>query len=221
MKKLIVLLSVVVLLTTGCSVTKLDDSNISKNIKILLSEKVNLHNVHFDGYKYYVPKGLKFINKEEYNALLADSRGNKYYLYVDAISYYHDVENSYKIVEDAHYSKKLDYNKKTGYIQINEIDDKYFIQFVYNYSKIEALVDEKDLTEAVNNMCYILRTIKFNDIILESLIGDNILSYKEENFSLFKSDNSKEDFLDVVSKYEEDAYKEDLEDEKIDLDEEQ
>lgn len=220
MKKLIVLLSIVVLLTTGCSVTKLDDSNISKNIKILLSEKVNLHNVYFDGYKYYVPNGLKFINKEEYNALLADARGNKYYLYVDAISYYHDVANSYKVVENAHFSKKLDYNKKTGYIQINEVDDKYFIQFVYNYSKMEAIVSEKDLAETVNNMCYILRTIKFNDVVLESLIGDNILSYKEENFSLFKSDNSEEDFLDVVSKYEEDAYNEDLEDEKIDLDEE-
>ena len=221
MKRLIVLLSIVVLLATGCSVTKLDNSNISKNIKILLSEKVKLHNVHFEGYSYYVPKGLKFINKEEYNALLADFRGNKYYLYVDAISYYHKVENTYKEDEDAHFSKRLDYNKKNGYIQINEIEDKYFVQFVYNYSKIEAFVNKNDLTDAINNMCYILRTIKFNDTILESLIGENILSYKEENFSLFKTETSKDNFLDVVSKYEDDAYKEDLEDEKIDLDEDE
>ena len=220
MKKLIVLLSIVVLLTTGCSVTKLDNSNISKNIKILLSEKVDLHNVHFEGYSYYVPRGLKFINKEEYNALLTDAMGNRYYLYVDAISYYHEVKNTYKVDNDAHFSKKLDYNKKNGYIQINEIEDKYFVQFVYNYSKIEAFVEKKDLTNAVNNMCYILRTIKFNDVVLESLIGENILSYKEENFSLFKTESSKENFLDVVSKYEDDAYKEDLEDEKIELDEE-
>lgn len=221
MKRLIVLLSIVVLLATGCSVTKLDNSNISKNIKILLSEKVKIHNVHFEGYSYYVPKGLKFINKEEYNALLADFRGNKYYLYVDAISYYHKVENTYKEDEDAHFSKRLDYNKKNGYIQINEIEDKYFVQFVYNYSKIEAFVNKNDLTDAINNMCYILRTIKFNDTILESLIGENILSYKEENFSLFKAETSKDSFLDVVSKYEDDAYKEDLEDEKIDLDEDE
>jgi len=220
MKKLIVLLSIVVLLTTGCSITKLDNSNISENIKILLSEKVDVHNVHFDGYSYYVPRGLKFVNKEEYNALLTDAKNNKYYLYVDAISYYHDVENDYKVDNDAHFSKLLDYNKKNGYIQINEIEDLYFVQFVYNYSKIEAFVNKDDLTDAVNNMCYILRTIKFNDVVLESLIGDNILSYKEENFSLFKEEASKEDFLDVVSKYEEDAYNEDLEDEKIDIDEE-
>ena len=220
MKKLIVLLSIVVLLATGCSVKKLDNTNISENIKILLSEKVNLHNVYFDGYKYYVPKGLKFINKEEYNALLADSRGNKYYLYVDAISYYHEVLNDYKVNKDSHFSKKIDYNKKTGYIQIDEMNDKYFIQFVFNYSKMEALVEKRDLTEVVNNMCYILRTIKFNDVVLESLIGDNILNYKEENFTLFEAESSTEDFLDVVSKYEEDAYNEDMEDEKIKLDKE-
>lgn len=220
MKKLIVLLSMIILFTTGCSITKLDDTNISKNIKNLLSDNVDLHNVYFDGYKYYVPKGMKFINKEEYNALLADVYGNKYYLYVDAISYYHDVENTYKVNKDSHFSKLLDYNKKNGYIQIDEVNNKYFIQFVYNYSKIEAYVDKKNLTDAVNNMCYILRTIKFNDVVLESLIGDNILNYKEENFALFEAETSKEDFLDVVSKYEQDAYNEDLEDEKIVLDEE-
>ena len=89
MKKLIVLLSIILVATTGCSIKKLDNSDIGKNIKTLLSEKVNLHNVYFDGYKYYVPKGLKFVNKEEYNALLTDRKENKYYLYVDVISYYH------------------------------------------------------------------------------------------------------------------------------------
>ena len=64
------------------------------------------------------------------------------------------------------------------------------------------------------------KTIKFNDVVLESLIGDNILNYKEENFALFEAETSKEDFLDVVSEYEQDAYNEDLEDEKIVLDEE-
>ena len=221
MKKIIVLLSIVVLLVSGCSAYRLDSTDLGNNIKILLSEKVDIYNVYFDGYKYYVPKGIKLINKDEYNAIFLDKSNNKYYLYVDAISYYHKVENTYKEDEDAHFSKRLDYNKKNGYIQINEIEDMYFVQFVYNYSKIEAFVNKNDLTDAINNMCYILRTIKFNDTILESLIGENILSYKEENFSLFKAETSKDSFLDVVSKYEDDAYKEDLEDEKIDLDEDE
>lgn len=215
MKKLIVLLSIILVATTGCSIKKLDNSDIGKNIKTLLSEKVNLHNVYFDGYKYYVPKGLKFVNKEEYNALLTDRKENEYYLYVDVISYYHKVKNTYEEDDKAHYSKLLNYNKKNGYIQINEYQDKYFIQFVFNYAKIEAFVQKRDLTDSINNICYILRSIKYNDKILESLIGDNILSYQEENYSLFDT-KVEDDFLDVVEKYNP-GYNKDLEDEKIQL----
>lgn len=218
MKRIIVLLSIVMLFVTGCSVTRLDDTNLSQNMKTLLSKKVNLYNVFYDGYKYYLPKGVSFVEKEDFNALLKDRNNNKYYLYVDAISYYHKVENDYEVNHDAHFSKKLDYNKKTGYIQIDEIDSKYFVQFVFNYVKMEAYVEKKDLTDVVNNMCYILRSVKFNDAILESLIGENILDYKEENYTLFKADSSKESFLDVVEREETDRYKKDIEDEKIDLD---
>lgn len=218
MKRIIVLLSIVMLFMTGCSVFLLDDTDISKNMKILLSKKVNMYNVFYEGYKYYLPKGVSFVTKDEYNALLRDKNNNKYYLYVDLISYYHKTLNDYEIAKDAHFSKRLDYNKKNGYIQVDEVDDKYFIQFVFNYVKMEAYVSKRDLTETVNNMCYILRSVKFNDKVLESLIGDNILDYKEENYTLFKADSSKESFLDVVEREETDLYKKDIEDEKIDLD---
>ena len=218
MKRIIVLLSIVMIFMTGCSVTKLDSSNISKNMKILLSKKVKLYNVFYDGYKYYLPKGVSFVNKEDYNAILKDTNNNKYYLYVDAISYYHKVKNDYEINKNAHYSKKLNYNKKNGYIQIDEINSKFFVQFVFNYVKIEAYVDKNVLTDVINNMCYILRSVEFNDKVLESLIGDNILDYKEENYTLFKNNPSKESFLDVVEREETSRYKKDIEDEKIDLD---
>ena len=218
MKRLIVLLSIMVLFITGCSITKLDNVNLSKNIKILLSENSKIYNVYYEGYKYYIPKGVSFIEKEDYNAILKDENNNKYYLYVDAISYYHKVKNNYEISYDSHFSKKLNYNKKTGYIQVDEINSKYFVQFVYNYVKMETLIPKKDLNDAVINMCSILRTVKFNDKILESLIGENKLDYKEEDYSLFKADSSKESFLDVVEREETDLYKKDVEDEKIDLD---
>lgn len=218
MKRLIVLLSIVTLFVTGCSVSKLDSNDIGKNMKTLLSKNVRIYNVFYEGYKYYLPKGISFVDKEEYNAVLKDENNNIYYLYVDAISYYHKVKNDYEENDKSHYSRKINYNKKTGYIQIDEVDSKYFIQFVYNYAKFEAYVDKKDLVPVINNMCSILRTIKFNDAVLESLIGENALDYKEEEYTLFKADSSKESFLDVVEREETDLYKKDLEDEKIELD---
>ena len=220
MKKIIVLLSIVVLFLSGCTVYKLDSTDLGKNIKILLSEDVNIYNVYFDGYKYYVPKGMGLTNKEEYNATFLDKSGNKYYLYVDAISYYHKAENTYMVNDKIHYSNKLEYNDKTGYINIEKIDDKYFVQFMFNYAKMEAYVPEEDLTTVVNNMCLVLRTVTFNDDVLESLIGDNVLSYQEENFTLFDTESSNEDFLEVVQDSESTSEKSDFEtDEEIELDE--
>ena len=218
MKKLIVLLSIVVVLFTGCSVVKTEYQDIEENIDSLMSKKTVLYNVFYDGYKYYLPKGVRFLNRDEYNAILKDKMNNRYYLYVDVISYYHKIENNYEEKKNVYFSKKIVNNKKTGYLQIEEIDSKYFIQFVYNYVKMEAYVEKVDLRDTLVNMCSILRTVRFNNAILESLIGENILDYKEEDYTLFKADSSKEDFLDVVEREETDLYKKDIEDEKIDLD---
>ena len=221
MKKLVVLLSAVLLLMTGCTVTTLSNVDIGSNVKTLLTDKAKLYNVYYEGYKYYVPKGLQIVNKEDYNASFIDRYGNKYFLYVDAISYFHKVENIYEENEDSHYSRKLKYNKKDGYIQIDkQKDGNYLINFMFNYAKMEAYVPEDNLIYVVNNMCYVLRSITFNDVVLESLIGENKLSYKEENFTLFDTNTSTAAFLDeVVSKYDQ-KYKESKDEEKIDLDDE-
>ena len=218
MKRLVILLSMVMLFITGCSVTKLDDTDIGKNMKTLLSQDNKLYNVHYSGYKYYLPKGISFVDKDDYNSVLSDSHGNKYYMFVDAISYYYKVENTYKVNSDSHYSKIINYNDKSGYIQIDEVKNKYFVQYVFNFVKIEAYVDKNELTSCINNMSYILRSVKFNRTIVESLVGENVSEYDEENFSLFKADVSSESFLDVVERTETDAYRKDLEDEKIELD---
>ena len=216
MKRLFILLSITFLLT-GCSVSRLYPDHIDDSLKILLGEKSSVYNTYYEGYKYYLPKGIRIMNKEDYNALLKDSHGNRYYLYVDVISYFYKSVNDYVVSEDSYYSKKLNFNKKTGYLQIDRIDSKYFIQYVFNYVKIEAYVDKKDLDESIWYMSSILGTIKFNDTILESLIGENALDYKEEDYTLFKADSSKESFLDVVEREETDKYKKDIEDEKIEL----
>jgi hypothetical protein len=220
MRKIVILLSIIVLLVTGCKAYKLDDNNITKNIDTLMSEKTNLYNVQYGGYKYYLPYGVSFINKEDYNALLSDMHGNIYYLYVDAISYYHKTKNDYEVNEASHYSQYLNYRGRTGFIQIDEYaeEDCYFIQFVYNYVKIESYVPKRDLTDSINYMCYILRSVKFNDSVLESLIGENVLNYKEEDYTLFKADSSKETYMEIVKRNENEDYSKFIEDEKIDID---
>ena len=187
------------LLVSGCSVQTLSTTSFEDNISMILSEDTTLANVNFDGYQYYVPDGMRFVNKDDYNALLQDKYANRYYLYVDAIGYFHDTKNTYKINKDAYYSKKLNYNKKNGYIEINEIGDEYFVEMVFNYCKIEAYIPKKYLIPVINNMSYILQSVDFHDKILESLIGENVLNYKEESFNIFES---KEDTDDSVLKYE-------------------
>ena len=218
MKKIIVLLSICILFVTGCQIVKLDSSDIEQNLDVLLSKKVNYYNVYSNGYKYYLPKGITFLDKDDYNAILKDNNNNKYYLYVDVISYYHKIENDYQENKESHYSKKLNYNKKDGYIQVDKVDLKYFVQFVFNYAKMEAYVNKDDLIDSIQYMSSILSSVKYNRKVLESIIGEKILDYKEENYTLFKADSSKESFLDVVEREETERYKKDLEDEKIDLD---
>ena len=218
MKKLLILLSISVLFITGCSVTRLDSNDLLKNADNLLSVKVSMYNEFYEGYKYYLPKTLKFIDKDEYNAILQDRNNNRYYLYIDAISYYHKIKNDYEEKDGSYISKRLDYRKKTGYLQIDEVDSKYFVQYVFHYGKMEAYVSHDELVDVITNMSCVLRSVKFNNEVLASLIGENVLDYKEEDYSLFKADSSKENFLDVVEREETDLYKKDLEDEKIDLD---
>ena len=193
MKKRIILLSIMLLLVSGCSTQRLSDTSFQDNISMILSKDTTLANVNFEGYKYYVPNGMRFVTKEDYNAIFRDRYNNQYYLYVDAIGYYHKTKNTYKVDKNAYYSKKLNYNKKNGYIEINKVDDQYFIEMVFNYSKMEVYVPSQYLVRAVDNICYILQSVQFNDKVLESLIGENVLNYKEESFNIFESKTDTDD----------------------------
>lgn len=199
MKKIIVLL-LTVFLVTGCSITIIDNSSIDKIVDNVLKDKITLNNVTLQGYKYYLPKGVTLKNKTENNSILYYKQ-NKIYLYIDLVSYYHKVDNEYKINEDGYYSRSININEKKGYLEINRIDDKYFIEFMYNYAKIEAYVEEQYLNETILDMAYILSSIKYNDIIIESLVGDNKLNYTEENYNIFESRRTDRNFLDYLEEY--------------------
>lgn len=215
--KILLLVLFISLFASGCSNTTLDKLDYKENIDTILSNKNYTYNVNFNGYKYYIPRGLVFIDKDEYNSIIRDERGNIYYLYVDSISYYNKINIDYDENNKLYYSKNLNYNKIDGYIQIDKISDKYLIQYMFNYAKVEAYVSKNDLVFTINNMSYLLNSIKYNRKVLGSLVGDNKLSYKEKDYTLFKRNSNRENFLDVVYKNEDKAYKKAVDEERIKL----
>ena len=186
MKKLFLILALIILFT-GCDVKKITDKDINDVINNTLNNKVKGSNNNFKGFKYYIPRGFVLENKKGNNFVLL-SNGERYYLYVDMVSYYYKVKNTYKVDEDAFLSSKLTNNKKSGYVEVNKEKDKYFVEMMYNYAKIESYVEEDDLKETLNNMAYILSSIKYNDDIVVTLIGDEKYNLSsDENYSIFKT----------------------------------
>ena len=204
MKKKLLILAILLLTLTGC--TKLNTLSLDSLTDTLLSKDVNLTNNVFDGYKYYLPKGLKLISKDEYNAILKDEYNNTYYFYIDVISYYNKEEVDYKVNDKAYFSKKLNYNNKNGYLEITKIEntDVYFVEYMYNYGKIEAFVKENEIKSAIINMSNILSSLKFNRTVLETLIGNKVLDYKEDTYDVMKPKGStatKDTYLEYEEKY--------------------
>ena len=185
MKKLIICL--MILLVSGCTVVRIDTKSLDNTIAVVLSKNNKLHNRIGKGYKYYIPRGVNYIDTNEYNDKLY-SDGNYYYLYIDAISYYYGKELDYEVNHNAYYSKKLDYNGHQGYVEINQqTSGKYLIEFMYNYAKIEALVDKDDIEKVILNSSYILSTIKFNNNVIKLMLDDDFFVNKEEKYDIFST----------------------------------
>lgn len=202
MKKLI-LLSLLFLLC-GCSIVRIDTSNIDNIIGVVLSKNNNLYNQIGKGYKYYIPRGVSYMDTNDYNDVLY-SDGNYYYLYIDVVSYYYNVVKEYEKDENAYYSQPIEVNGKKGYLEINEQDNgRYFIEFMYNYSKMEAEVDYDDINNVILNMSYMLSTIKFNDNVIKVILDDDFL-VSEEKYDIFTSKKESNDFLKLEDEPEDEV----------------
>lgn len=191
MKKIVLLL--LAFLLSGCTITRIDTDNIGDTIDTVLAKDNNLFNQVGKGYKYYIPRGVSYVDTTDYNDILY-SNGDYYYLYIDAISYYYNVEFEYTVNEKAYYSKDININGKHGYIEINKQDDRYFVEFMYNYAKVEALVDEKGIGDVILNASNILSTIQFNESVISLMLNDEFL-VGEEKYDIFTSKQETDDFL--------------------------
>lgn len=193
MKKIMIILICTILLS-GCTVVRIDTKSINNIVSVVLSKNNKLFNQIGKGYKYYIPRGVNYLDTTELNNKLY-SNGNYYYLYIDVISYYHDKKTQYEINEGAYYSKVIDINGKTGYLEINKVDDEYFVEFMYNYAKIESLVAKDDIEDVVLDASYILSTIKFNNNVIKLMLNSDFFTNREEIYDIFTSKKETKNFL--------------------------
>ncbi len=209
MRKKIALLLISILFISGCSISKVDISNYDYLINNIIIKNKSTRNESFDGFSIYIPRGMRIVSKDEYNLILSDKNNNYYYVFIDVVSYYNKVKNTYKVSNDAYYSKKIKNSsgKKTGYLEINEIKNKYFVEALYNYVKIEVYSSKEYMDDAVVNISEILSSVKYNDKVLSTIIGDKKLNYKEESFNIFTSKKNTTNYLDYIKKYDSGATK--------------
>lgn len=196
MKKIVsLLIGIIVFLTiTGCTVVRIDTSSIDNIVDVILSKDNSLYNHIGKGYKYYIPRGVTYIDTIEFNDKLY-SNGNYYYLYIDAIGYLYQKDGTYEH-KDYYYHKDIDINGKKGYINIEKVDDRYLIDFMYNYAHMESLVYEKDINNVILNSSYMLSTVKFNNNVIKIMLNEDYFKYKEEKFELFKNEETTENLLE-------------------------
>lgn len=196
MKKFTLLLTIICFMfITGCTMVRIDTGNIDNIVNVVLSKENVLYNHIGKGYKYYIPRGVTYIDTIEFNDKLY-SNGNYYYLYIDAISYYYQKDIKRFKSNDSYYYKDISINGKNGYIDIKQVDDKYLIDFMYNYAHVESLVKKEDINEVILNSSYILSTVKFNNNVIRIMLNEDYFKYKEEKFQLFEEEKKNDNFLE-------------------------
>lgn len=203
MKKLIIL---IVCFTLLCGCTKINNDNINNIINSVVSSDNDRANQYRNGYKFYLPNNLSTIKIDDKNNVFKEN-DIKYYIFVDIVSYYHKVENKYQVNEKAYYSSLINYNNKSGYVEVNVKNDKYLIEIMYNYAKIEVIVNSNDIASAITNSLIILTSVNYNDDIIDNLLEEDVLNYSEETFNIFETNSNDSNFLKVVEEY--DNYNED------------
>ena len=181
-KKLLVILIGIIFLT-GCT-NILDYS--CDDLALMLGKNVKNSNVYRNGYSFYVPNGLKITDASFNYAIIASSKYN-YYVYFDLIAYSENKELVYEINPNIYYSKKINNNNILGYIEIKLLENnQYLIEIMYNYAKIEVMVDESQINKALINSINILNSIKYDKTVIDNLLKDDNLDFTEETFNMFK-----------------------------------
>ena len=197
LKLFVLFLSLFVL--TGC--VNMQKDSLEDITKYVVTSKRELYNNFNRGYKYYIPRGLSTKQVDDLNVIIKSDKYN-YYLYVDLVSYYNKVEFKYDVDKSIYYSKNI--KDKDGLINITKLSDGYLINIQYKYAKMEVVVDEKDIKEAVTNSLIIVNSIKYNDETIRAMLDEGILSANERVVDVFKNATNKGDIQEIEDEYVDD-----------------
>ena len=189
MKKIIVF--ILLLLLTGCSVVRIDTDSLSNIVDVVLSKNNTLYNSDGQGYKYYIPCGVTHIDTDDLVQTLY-YKGEYYYLYVDIVSYYYKKDTNFKKNDKAYFSKLINDKNQSGYVEVTKKDDLYYVSFYYNYARIEAMVTKENLSNTILNASYILSTIKYDRNIIKTMLDEEYLKNKTGKYDLFKTNSTQE-----------------------------
>ena len=199
MKKLL-FLCVFFLFICGC--TNINGLSYDETIQTL-NRYVAKTNTYRTGYKYFLPRGVQIEDSTAFNEVLSDGV-SIYYLYVDALSYTNKVENNYVVNYECYYSRVLSYQDKAGYVEINLLENnKYLIEIMYNYAKIEVIVEKDNINKSLLTSISILKSIEYNDSIIANLYGNDVLNFIEEEFNIFNTTSSDSTYIQIDDTYQE------------------
>lgn len=183
MKKIIILF-LAVFLVSGC--TSIQDNSFEKLLDEVANSELKIYNTYRKGYKYYLPANMYVANSRDYNEFIKN-KFNTFYMYIDLISYLSETPLEYVYNGDPYYFSYLSSGDKSGYIVIKITQDKkYLVEIVYNYAKIEVIVEESQLNPSISEAMTILASLEYNDSFLRSLSEESLLSYREETVDIFK-----------------------------------
>ena len=200
----IVLFILCISLLTGCSFVQINKPSYETNIYNILERKTHKINTNSVGYQYYLLNGITKKEGNGFNQVLKSTNGT-YYLYVDLVSYYHKVSEEYVPNSKLYISKVINYKDNIGYLEVTDLGDYYYIKAMYNYSKIESHVRKQKLNDALSEIFYTLSSIKYNDTIIEEILGSEKYDLSEnKEYNLFNIDNDEggSNYLEEVKKYD-------------------
>ena len=202
MKKIILIISIFLLI--GCTNNNINSMSLEEIVEDSIKSSDKLYNVNAKGYKYYLPTEFTLYKDEDFIQVLM-SHNTKYYLNIDVVSYYYknDMQTDHDF-DDYEYFTFSDGNKN-GYLRIRKNNDYFFVELCYNYAIIEVEVEEDEIRYAVSRSIGILKSIKYNELVIEKYINENDLDSSETVYKIPEPKNKDEskNILQYIEEYEE------------------